>query len=673
MSVSMCDSLVEDKTLSESGEVDHCKVLSEDIGGLVLNQDYSDVTFVVGGKCFSAHRVILAARCKYFRALLFGGMREAQPEARIPVDDTTPEAFGLLLQYIYTAKLQLAELTEECMLEVLALSNKYGFSALEKSISNFLLKTISIGNACEIYEVATLYSLDDLKEAAAEFIDRNAVDILNNDAFLTLSLEAVTSIIKRDSFCASERAIFKAVEAWWEQNDLPSETEIEKTKKETLRKELLGGVRLSLMSIQELLHTVRPSGLICPNTILDAIERQSEQNNVDLNYRGVLCPEENIATMQHGAQVIKGEMCAALLDGDSTNYDMERGFSRHSIDDAVAGSKQEAGIVVKLGRPCIINHIRMLLWDKDMRSYSYYIEVSMNDVDWVRVVDYSTYHCRSWQSLYFRRRVVRYIRIVGTHNTANKVFHVVSLEAMFTRSTEIMEDGIIVPQSNVATASKCATVIEGVSRDRNALLNGEVVNYDWDSGYTCHQLGNGGIVIQLSQPYQISTMRMLLWDIDDRCYGYYVDISTNQKKWKRIIDNTKKECRSWQSLVIPRQPVVFIRIIGTNNTANEVFHCVHFECPDTTISVSLPDANENKVDGAEDGDISAFADLAILQNSGEDFEFADAETKSPNQIEIPDDYNRTQRFQNNNPSGEGRRTMRHSRGSLFNQNSQSKT
>lgn len=24
---------------------------------------------------------------------------------------------------------------------------------------------------------------------------------------------------------------------------------------------------------------------------------------------------------------------------------------------------------------------------------------------------------------------------------------------------------------------------------------------------------------------------------------------------------------------------VFIRIIGVHNSANEVFHCVHFECP----------------------------------------------------------------------------------------------
>ena len=37
----------------------------------------------------------------------------------------------------------------------------------------------------------------------------------------------------------------------------------------------------------------------------------------------------------------------------------------------------------------------------------------MDQRDWVRVVDYSGYHCRSWQRLYIPQRVVRYIRIVG--------------------------------------------------------------------------------------------------------------------------------------------------------------------------------------------------------------------------------------------------------------------
>lgn len=43
------------------------------------------------------------------------------------------------------------------------------------------------------------------------------------------------------------------------------------------------------------------------------------------------------------------------------------------------------------------------------RAYSYYIEVSMNAEEWIRVIDYSQMHCRSWQNLYFGRRVVRYV------------------------------------------------------------------------------------------------------------------------------------------------------------------------------------------------------------------------------------------------------------------------
>lgn len=63
------------------------------------------------------------------------------------------------------------------------------------------------------------------------------------------------------------------------------------------------------------------------------------------------------------------------------------------------------------------------------------------------------------------------------------------------------------PKHNVATIQLSACVLEGVSRSRNALLNGDIKNYDWDSGYTCHQLGSGAIVVQLAQPYIVSSMR----------------------------------------------------------------------------------------------------------------------------------------------------------------------
>lgn len=37
----------------------------------------------------------------------------------------------------------------------------------------------------------------------------------------------------------------------------------------------------------------------------------------------------------------------------------------------------------------------------------------------------------------------RYIRIVGTHNTVNKVFHLVSFECMFTHKSVTLERGLI--------------------------------------------------------------------------------------------------------------------------------------------------------------------------------------------------------------------------------------
>jgi hypothetical protein len=61
----------------------------------------------------------------------------------------------------------------------------------------------------------------------------------------------------------------------------------------------------------------------------------------------------------------------------------------------------------------------------------------------------------------------------------------------------------------VATIQLSACVVEGVSRSMNGklLLFGDKKNYDWDSGYTCHQLGSGAIVVQLAQPCIVSSMR----------------------------------------------------------------------------------------------------------------------------------------------------------------------
>jgi BTB/POZ domain-containing protein 9 len=270
-------------------------------------------------------------------------------------------------------------------------------------------------------------------------------------------------------------------------------------------------------------------------------------------------------------------MTEYLLNGETDDYDMEKGFTCHPIQDSMSD-----GIIVELGGQSYINAMRFLLWDHDARSYCYYIEVSVDKNNWTRVVDYSEYLCRSWQHHCIKPVIVRYIRIVGTHNTVNRVFHVVSFECYYTEDILPVDDqGILIPNYNVASIKRFATVIEGISRSQNVLINGDTENYDWENGYTCHRLGEGSVVIQLAQPFILGSCRMLLWDLDDRTYNFYIEVSTDSHHWSRVVDKTEENCQSWQLMMFEPQPVTFIKIVGTGNSANEVFHCVHIEAPAT--------------------------------------------------------------------------------------------
>uniref|UniRef100_A0A182Q251 BTB/POZ domain-containing protein 9 n=1 Tax=Anopheles farauti TaxID=69004 RepID=A0A182Q251_9DIPT len=548
--------------ITRTKEIELTARFSEQMAQLCMSSDYADVTFLVEGQRIPAHRVILAARSDYFRALLYGGMQETRlDEITLNIPLT---AFKCLLRYIYSGSMPLAQLKEEHLLDTLGLANQYGLADLEMAISDYLRQVLSLNNVCAILDAARLFALDGLTAVCHAFIDRNAEDILKHESFRNLSLDSLSSLLLRDSFFAREVEIFQAVNEWCRCNaDSVSNVN-----------DVVAKVRFSLMSLEELLSDVRPSGILDPDRLLDAIAEKVSSKQ--LPHRGALWPEENVASPKFNSRTIHGELRSALLDGDTVSYDMEKGYTRHSISD---NGDPNGGIVVELGKLFIINHIKVLLWDRDTRSYSYYVEVSVNQRNWERIVDHTKYYCRSWQFLYFPAQAVRYIRLVGTHNTVNKVFHVVGLEAMFTEATTPVVNGILQPTYNVATVERSATVVEGVSRTRNVLLNGDVKNYDWDSGYTCHQIGSGAILIQLGQPYWIGSLRLLLWDCDNRSYSFYIEVSTNMKDWEVVVDKQGEHLKSWQHFSFLPKVVVYVRIVGTHNTANEMFHCVHFECP----------------------------------------------------------------------------------------------
>jgi len=87
---------------------------------------------------------------------------------------------------------------------------------------------------------------------------------------------ALKDIISWDAFCAAEIEIFRAVQSWVAHNPDSDASQI------------LPCIRLPLMSLDELLNVVRPSSLLAPDSILDAIKTKTESRDMELSYRGFL-------------------------------------------------------------------------------------------------------------------------------------------------------------------------------------------------------------------------------------------------------------------------------------------------------------------------------------------------------------------------------------------------
>ncbi|XP_050435258.1 BTB/POZ domain-containing protein 9-like isoform X2 [Adelges cooleyi] len=526
-------------------QIDHTHFLFNDISSLYLSKRFSDVYVVVDNEEFDAHRVVLASRSEYFSKLLFGEHIESR-ETKVPIKEGSATSVKVLLKYIYSGRINLSDLESNVVLELLILSNVYQFSNLQFSLTEYLLSNTDVHNVSTLLAVALYYQIKELEIGSLNFIDFYVLDVLQSEDSLSLTTEAFQLILSRDTAYANELDIFHAVCRWIKKNQDQLQPD-DKTN-------ILSAVRYQLMDEEEL-SEVRRSELVCSDTIILNVIKSRKESLISAlgNYRGKLEPNVNFAQ-------------------------------------GIKPSKINGGTMIMLHHPSNINYIEIMLRDEVLGSYLYYtyfIEVSMDQNSWLRVINHSNYNCRLVQRLWINRRFVRYIRIIGTNNTINKTFDI--LKVMYnTDKMHLVEikNGLVAPKYNVALASMSATVIEGKSWNlrvqKNILLDGDYKNYDKNRGFMYHILEKEFLEVQLSQPYVLSSMRLLLWDCDSRTsYGYTVETSVDYKDWYMIVDKSNESARSWQLLKFDPRIIVYIRITGVRcSIKNEIyFKCVHLEAP----------------------------------------------------------------------------------------------
>ncbi|OEL24721.1 BTB/POZ and MATH domain-containing protein 1 [Dichanthelium oligosanthes] len=161
------------------------------LGHLLDCPDTSDVSFLIDGEAFPAHRAVLAARSPVFKAQLFGSMADAKMSS-ITLHDITPATFKVMLRFMYTdafpADDELGCSQPEIFHDLLAAADCYAVDRLKllcakKLWDNVLTDIIGATLAC-----AETYNCPELRKKCIDFFaeEKNFKKAVLTDGFVQL-------------------------------------------------------------------------------------------------------------------------------------------------------------------------------------------------------------------------------------------------------------------------------------------------------------------------------------------------------------------------------------------------------------------------------------------------------------------------------------------------------
>ncbi|KAK4767277.1 hypothetical protein SAY87_023675 [Trapa incisa] len=132
----------------------------------VNNLTLSDVTFLVEGRRFYAHRICLLASSDAFRAMFDGGYREK--DARdIEIPNIRWEVFELMMRFIYTGSVTV---TLNIAKDLLRAADQYLLEGLKRLCEYAIAQDISLDNVISMYELSEAFNAISLRHSCILFI-----------------------------------------------------------------------------------------------------------------------------------------------------------------------------------------------------------------------------------------------------------------------------------------------------------------------------------------------------------------------------------------------------------------------------------------------------------------------------------------------------------------------
>ncbi|XP_063541493.1 leucine-zipper-like transcriptional regulator 1 [Cydia strobilella] len=202
--------------------------LHDDFGRILKSQQFCDVVVLVGVEesCVLAHQALLAARSTYLRARIQEAREElsrrideglekplevydykAKPRLTLKLPEATPEAFDMVLNFIYTDRIDPREKYEDPekpstilqVMEVLRLALRLNIPRLRGLCARFLKANLCYSNVLPALHSAHHAQVHSVKEYCLRFLvkDYNFTQIVMSPEFETMEKSLMVEMIRR--------------------------------------------------------------------------------------------------------------------------------------------------------------------------------------------------------------------------------------------------------------------------------------------------------------------------------------------------------------------------------------------------------------------------------------------------------------------------------------------
>uniref|UniRef100_A0A670HSB9 Ankyrin repeat and BTB/POZ domain-containing protein 2 n=1 Tax=Podarcis muralis TaxID=64176 RepID=A0A670HSB9_PODMU len=149
------------------------------------NKDMSDVTFLVEGKLFYAHKVLLVTASNRFKTLMTNKTeQDSQGSKTVEISDMKYNIFKMLMQYLYYGGTESMEIPTADILELLSAASLFQLDGLQRHCEILCAQTISTESCVNIYKYAKIHSAQELVCFCEGFFLKHMSALLDQEVWI---------------------------------------------------------------------------------------------------------------------------------------------------------------------------------------------------------------------------------------------------------------------------------------------------------------------------------------------------------------------------------------------------------------------------------------------------------------------------------------------------------